>query len=510
MAGDGYIDQMTADEASGHAEAAARSSPHFAAMVPRGTEELFYALFGKRAATHPRPDDLLTPTGRLRRWASDLGAACAAELRPYSFALSRGLDPGSLAALSRVPTEILRMGEWPTLDRLAPRLEHLADTDPAVVEWSELWEMWVDGGGEAEPYRIPGVLEALGWGMEPDPRLGPPVHPVVALFMLPPGPTPDRTPAREAVPVMALAAPVLAATGVVFPPLPMWVRLVAISEVEATDAPRMEAHLAFRAAVRMRPGPVRRRLRDLPPRRVERLWSVLRDLAAAGGPPSAEAMAALDRAGSLLGFAPPDPLGDLPNEEGARPSSVLRLVSGGDRGHRRRGDGGGVPSHVKEAFAEWVVGGCRGDRLVVGVLGTERPLQSVLRSVAGCSEPLPAQACDVLRLEEGETYADAARLVTRLVLEGTLPNETIDELNPDEEVDEFLARLGPQDDRYDPSEPLANLGWPVVIRGRLYRVDDEILIGLEGQPDLPWDDFDPGEARPAPPDVIGAELQGSP
>jgi len=50
----------------------------------------------------------------------------------------------------------------------------------------------------------------------------------------------------------------------------------------------------------------------------------------------------------------------------------------------------------------------------------------------------------------------------------------------------------------------------VVIRGRLYRVDDEILIGLEGQPDLPWDDFDPGEARPAPPDVIGAELQGSP
>jgi hypothetical protein len=130
----------------------------------------------------------------------------------------------------------------------------------------------------------------------------------------------------------------------------------------------------------------------------------------------------------------------------------------------------------------------------------------VLRSVGRCDEVPPDETRRFLQLDQGATYRDAAQEVTRRVLHGLLPAEDLDELDPPEEVDRFLAGIGPQDDRYDPSEPLINLGWPVVIRGLLYRVDDEILIGLEGQPDLDWDAFDHSEARPAPPEVLAAEL----
>src|SRR5947209_8764391 len=66
--------------------------------------------------------------------------------------------------------------------RLARRLERLVDADPALVAWADLWGMWREGGGGVDSFRIPGVLEAIGWGMEPDPRLRPPAHPTVALF----------------------------------------------------------------------------------------------------------------------------------------------------------------------------------------------------------------------------------------------------------------------------------------------------------------------------------------
>jgi hypothetical protein len=482
-----------------------RSTRALAAMAPRGAEDLFLRLFALRASRQSQPGELLTPTGRLRRWAGELAGACASALRPYALAVARGLDPGSLDALSRLPPEVLEMGEWPVIEDLAIRLEHLAEADPALVAWTELWRLWRQGGGGADSYRMPGVLEATGWGMEPDPRLRSPTHPVVALFRLPRGLPGDRAPDPEAAAAMALAAPVLAATGLTRPPLPVWVRLVALSGVEARDAPRLEAHLAFRAATGMRPGPVRRHLSDLPPGRAERLWSVLGDLLAAGGSPTPEGAAALDRARSLLGVAQSEPPWEPEDDDEARPGPGLSLVPGGGGGERHRRGRGAVPGHVKEAFAEWVAGGCRGDRVVVGVIGTARPLHSVLRSVAACPDVLPGEARAVLGLGQGATYAEAARVVTRRVLEATLPAEEIDDLDSVQDARRFLGGIGPRQDRYDPDEPLGNLGWPVVIRGLLYRIDDEILIGMEGQPDLGWDEFDHSEARPVSPGVAAAE-----
>jgi hypothetical protein len=75
----------------------------------------------------------------------------------------------------------------------------------------------------------------------------------------------------------------------------------------------------------------------------------------------------------------------------------------------------------------------------------------------------------------------------------------------DDEIREFTP---PFRDVYDPEEPLANLGWPVMIRVKLFRVDDEILICMEGQPDLRWEEFDFEKAIPAPPEVLEAETDG--
>lgn len=48
-------------------------------------------------------------------------------------------------------------------------------------------------------------------------------------------------------------------------------------------------------------------------------------------------------------------------------------------------------------------------------------------------------------------------------------------------------------------EPPFDLGDHVLYRDRRYLLDDEALVGLEGQPDLLWGEFDPaGLERPHP------------
>src|SRR5437667_182592 len=46
-----------------------------------------------------------------------------------------------------------------------------------------------------------------------------------------------------------------------------------------------------------------------------------------------------------------------------------------------------------------------------GDLGATRPLGSVLRSLARCSELLPPECCVALQVPDGSTYAEGARVV---------------------------------------------------------------------------------------------------
>jgi len=216
-----------------------------------------------------------------------------------------------------------------------------------------------------------------------------------------------------------------------------------------------------------------------------------------GTEPGEGVLAALVRAYGLLGLPPLLLRRDLDRLLGSDGPHEDQASEKND-GHRKRTRGRGrVPVQVREAFDQWIDGGCRGRDLPVGGLGWSRPLHSVLRSLADCPEVLSPGRCRGLGIPEGSTYARAAR-------------EVHTKIRVVEEVDAAMAPLYAAWNAYEPAEPLANLGWPVLIGGRLYRVDDEVLIGMEGQPDLPWDDLDPSEALPPPEDVIAAERDGSP
>jgi hypothetical protein len=70
-------------------------------------------------------------------------------------------------------------------------------------------------------------------------------------------------------------------------------------------------------------------------------------------------------------------------------------------------------------------------------------------------------------------------------------------------------------DTDEPRLPI-DLGDEVLYQGMRWRVDDEVLVGLEGQPDLLWGAFDPDEldrvpeAEQAPPPADGAQCLSRP
>ncbi len=482
---------------SGDAEALARTGPLLRYLVPRGAEEEFALLFGMRA------EGLDEAWGRLSGWTLSrrlwaVAESCAGGVRPYASEVARGTPRGSLEALSRLPVELLRGMQAPALGALRARLEALLGQDAAVIGWPQLWEAWWEGGGQGSPWRVAVVLEALGVGMEPDPRLGR-GSTEVALFALAEGASPGpEVPHRASRPLFALVAPVLAAAGLAAPPLPLWVTMVALSGIPAWDIPRMEAHLAYRMAARMRAGPVRAPLGDMGWEDRHRLGlALLEAVCDPGAAPAEGVLAALGGAYGLLGLHPrvlrrdlrarlgPEAPGDDPRAEEEEPAH---------RARRRPRKRPGVPAQVREAFEDWVRGGCRGEDLPVGGLGATRPLGSVLRSLARCSELLPPECCVALQVPDGSTYAEGARVIQ-------------DGIRAVQDVDAMLAPLYARWDVYDPSDPLGNLGWPVLIGGMLYRVDDEVLQGMQGQHDLSWEGLDLSEVLPAPPEAIAAERE---
>ena len=71
-----------------------------------------------------------------------------------------------------------------------------------------------------------------------------------------------------------------------------------------------------------------------------------------------------------------------------------------------------MPSHLGEAFLEWIDRG--GDTVEVG--GDKKPLRWLLGQLWDCTDALPADDCTELELLPGSTYAVAVRKVARLLL----------------------------------------------------------------------------------------------
>jgi hypothetical protein len=379
-----------------------KSDPLLRAIAPFGRVEELARLFAVRAfGISESWGDAESSGWRLSRRLWAIADQCAEEVRPYGSQVARGHKPGSLAALARLPAELLDQERYRALARLRARLGDLVADGPAVMPWHRLWEPWREGDGGWDPNDLSRLFENIGYGLEPDPRRGSSRPDVVALFVLPdPRPVGPPAPDRPSVPVVAVAAPVLGSTGLMWPPLWWWVRLLALMDVPVEAAPRLEAHLAFRTAIGRRPGPVRQHLQERPMSWREALGRALQELVGREADPERGATA-LGQALGLLGM-PPSPL-----DERHRPDRR--------RGRRARGARSSPEplGHLSEALDEWLRAGRPATVVKVGALGIVRPAGSVLRALAGSTEAVRSATRAILQLPPDSTYGDVARLLLR-------------------------------------------------------------------------------------------------
>ncbi len=140
---------------AGDGEALARSDPLLRHVAPPGAEEEFARLFGIRAA------GLSEKWGELSGWTLSrslwkVADGCAAALRPYLSEVARGTAPRSLAALSRLPPELLGGRGDPSLADFRAALDGFLAGGRTALAWPDLWDPWFEGGGTADAYRLAG------------------------------------------------------------------------------------------------------------------------------------------------------------------------------------------------------------------------------------------------------------------------------------------------------------------------------------------------------------------
>lgn len=123
--------------------------------------------------------DVSVLTAPLRKLA-EIAHTCTEELDPFSRWLGRNPDDaGSLKAMALLPTELLADRRLPELDRLRDWADQrLASKSYAVIDGTEIlanWPGWSDDKlGKADSVAFCGLLDRLGFGLEPDVRFGGP------------------------------------------------------------------------------------------------------------------------------------------------------------------------------------------------------------------------------------------------------------------------------------------------------------------------------------------------
>jgi hypothetical protein len=69
--------------------------------------------------------------------------------------------------------------------------------------------------------------------------------------------------------------------------------------------------------------------------------------------------------------------------------------------------GGHAPEHLKKAMDDHISKGAKGK--TVTVEGKEQPVDWLLVELWDCTDLLPSSGCEALGMEQGSTYAMAAR-----------------------------------------------------------------------------------------------------
>ncbi len=123
--------------------------------------------------------DVSVLTAPIRKLA-EITDACTEELDAFSRWLGRNPDdPGSLKAMALLPTELLVDRHLPALDNLRNwASQRLANRSYAVIDGTEVLANWPgesdDKLGKADSAALCGLIDRLGFGLEPDVRFGGP------------------------------------------------------------------------------------------------------------------------------------------------------------------------------------------------------------------------------------------------------------------------------------------------------------------------------------------------
>ena len=253
----------------------------------------------------------------------EIAEAASSELESYSRFIGRNPDgAGSLQALALLPPELAQRHESPEATKLGSWIETLlADQERAVAAGLDVMSHWEcareDRVGKAEIGAFAQLLEALGFGIEPDPRFGGGAvasEQKVVLFRLGPDRVAAPSPAyRASTLLLHLAAAVAASDGEVSEDEERHLEAHLERSMGFSDGEirRLRAHLHWLVATEPNLRGLKRRIEGVGERDRNRLAQFAVAIAGADGVIDPGEVKTLSKIYRLLGLDPDQAFGDI-------------------------------------------------------------------------------------------------------------------------------------------------------------------------------------------------------
>jgi len=253
----------------------------------------------------------------------EIAEAASSELESYSRFIGRNPDGSrSLQALALLPAELAQRHQSPEAKRLESWIESLlADRERAVAAGSDVMSHWEcareDRVGKAEMGAFAQLLEALGYGIEPDPRFGGGAvgsEQEIVLFRLGPDRVAAPSPAyRAATLLLHLAAAVAASDGEVSEEEERHLETHLERSMGFGDGEirRLRAHLHWLVVTEPNLRGLKRRIEEVGERDRNRLAQFAVAIAGADGVIEPEEVKTLSKIYRLLGLDPDQAYGDI-------------------------------------------------------------------------------------------------------------------------------------------------------------------------------------------------------
>jgi hypothetical protein len=241
----------------------------------------------------------------------ELVYACRMELEPLGRLLGRRPEAqGTPVALALLPADLLETHGGTAYKAFQTWLKGLQIKQPVVVQGEALLQQWVGSNPDkftpTEAQNLSKLLAHLGYGLEPDPRLGgavPTAKSTLALFQLPPDASDDLSP--DYFDATLLAQMALATASGDQPPSPA--ELAALDPQIALAlalSPSERVRLAAHIQALLQAGPslrsLKARIERVDPPQLPQFGQVLIRVAAADGPVTPQEVKLLEKAYALL------------------------------------------------------------------------------------------------------------------------------------------------------------------------------------------------------------------